>query len=61
MLIFDQLENNIVDIISQNSNAGICLLGDFIARTGVLSDQMETTNTKYEDENVMLDNDDAIK
>ena len=61
MLIFDQLENNIVYIISQNSNAGICLLGDFNARTGVLSDRMETTNTKYEDENVMLDNDDAIK
>ena len=35
------------------------MLGDFNARTGVLSDRMETTNTKYEDENVMLDNDDA--
>ena len=35
------------------------MLGDFNARTGVLSDRMETTDTKYEDENVMLDNDDA--
>ena len=57
--IFDQIENYIVDIISLNLNAGICLLGDFNARTGVLSDRMETTNTKYEDENIMLDNDDA--
>ena len=57
--IFDQIENYFVDIISLNSNAGICLLGDFNARTGVLSDRMETTDTKYEDENVMLDNDDA--
>ena len=43
--IFNKIKNNIVDIISQNSNAGICLLGDFSARTGVLSDRMETTNT----------------
>ena len=57
--IFEQIENYIVDIISLNSNAGICLLGNFNARTGVLSDRMETTDTKYEDENVMLDNDDA--
>ena len=57
--IYDQIENYIVDIISLNSNAGICLLGDFNARTGVLSDRMKTTDTKYEDENVMLDNDDA--
>ena len=57
--IFDQIENSIVYIISQNSNAGICFLGDFNARTGVLSDRIETTNTKYEDENVMLDNDDT--
>ena len=56
---FYQIENTIVDIISQNSNAGICLLGDFNVRTGVLSDRMESINTKYEDENVMLDNDDA--
>ena len=57
--IFDQIENTIVDIISQNSNAGISLLGDFNARTGVLSDRMESINTKYEDGHVMLDNDDA--
>ena len=55
--IIDQIENTIVDIISQNSNAGICLLGDFNARTGVLSDRMEST--KYEDENLILGNDDA--
>ena len=32
----------------------MCLLGDFNARTGVLLDRMETTNTKYEDENAMM-------
>ena len=57
--IYDQIENYIVDIVSLNSNAGICLLDDFNTRTGVLSDRMETTDTKYEDENVILDNDDA--
>ena len=36
------------------------LLGDFNARTGVLSDRMETTDTKYEDENVILDNDQIV-
>ena len=35
------------------------LLGDFNARTGVLSDRVESINTKYEDGNVMLENDDA--
>ena len=34
-------------------------MGDFNAGTGVLSDRMESINTKYKDENVMLDNDDA--
>ena len=57
--MFDQIENTIVDIISQKSNAGICLLGDFNAGTGVLSDLMESINTKYEDGHVMLVNDDA--
>ena len=57
--IFDQIENTIIDIKSQNSKTGICLLGDLNARTGTLSDQIETTDTMYEDGTVMLDNDDA--
>ena len=35
------------------------MLGDFNARTGTLSDRIETTDTMYEDGTVMLDNDDA--
>ena len=59
--IFDQIENTIglIDIKSQNSKTGICLLGDFNARTGTLTDRIETTDTMYEDGTVMLDNDDA--
>ena len=57
--IFDQIENTIIDIKFQNSKTGICLLGDLNARTGTLSDRIETTDTMYEDGTVMLDNDDA--
>ena len=35
------------------------MLGDFNARTGTLSDRIETTDTMYEGGTVMLDTDDA--
>ena len=57
--IFDQIENTIIDICSENSDTEICLLGDFNARTGLISDIIEIVDVMHEDDNVILDIDEA--
>ena len=42
----DLIENTVVKLTSQNEDAKLCLLGDFNARTGQLSDNISSDDCK---------------
>ena len=42
----DLIKNTIVELTSQNEDTKLCLLGDFNARTGQLSDNIRSDDSR---------------